>query len=65
MSVSTWQEPDIAEKTKIYDYYILKNNVVYRVAFVIGISQDTSTKSVRDAIFNSVKVETLGQGTTS
>lgn len=33
--------------------------------FVIDPSDDTSTKSVRDAIFNSVKIAILGQGATS
>lgn len=65
MHVYTWQEPNIEGMTKVYDYSILKNNLIYSVMFIVDPSYDTTTKSVRDAVFNSVKVETLGQGATS
>jgi hypothetical protein len=65
MHVYTWQEPGIEGMTKVYDYSILKNNLVYSVMFVVDTTQDASTKSIRDAVFNSIKIRTLGQGATS
>lgn len=65
MHTYTWNEPDMDKKTKVYEYFTFKNNLVYAVIFVTDTSKDATTKPVRDTIFNSVKIENLGQGATS
>ena len=53
------------KKTKVYEYFTFKNDMVYAVIFVTDTSKDATTKSVRETIFNSIKIENLGQGATS